>query len=454
MNIPKGKPHIIILSAVLILTGLSFVPWSKITNGTIKDFDLFSDIIKTKKPAIATATEPLDPQLAELSREVSKHTRSTADVQIADTLAEPPQLTPIVDGMVVIEDYTPEGLGLQRLHNAVARGNARIGVIGDSYIEGDIFTQNIRAMLQKQYGGSGVGYVPLSSQLTGFRTSVRQKCSGWTEHDMRKSKSDAQRWLAGEWCTSSAGANTSYNGTNRLNNLDKWSNSRILFKTASDGNITVTTDAGTTTYPVTASPNVQSINVTGNTSMAEFSTDITGLKALGAWLDGNGVSVDCMSLRGNSGISHRQLDSTLVSQMRKYVDYQCIIVEYGINALSSQQQDYTAYGKAMSHVIRNIKALYPQADIIMLGIGDRGQRVDGEVASLPTSQAMVDTQRKVARENRIMFWDTRTAMGGKNAVIDWRNRGLINADYIHLNSKGGAALAELFVKALNKSMNQ
>ena len=47
-----------------------------------------------------------------------------------------------------------------------------------------------------------------------------------------------------------------------------------------------------------------------------------------------------------------------------------------------------------------------------------------------------------------MFWDTREAMGGEDAIVEWRERGLVNADYIHLNNKGGEEMSAIFVESL------
>ena len=58
----------------------------------------------------------------------------------------------------------------------------RIAVVGDSYIEGDIFTQDLREKLQSRFGGSGVGYVSMHTDFPGFRRSVHQGGSGWNAH--------------------------------------------------------------------------------------------------------------------------------------------------------------------------------------------------------------------------------------------------------------------------------
>ena len=197
---------------------------------------------------------------------------------------------------------------------------------------------------------------------------------------------------------------------------------------------------------------MQAIVVEGEMKQLKIENrSVNGFDALGLWLDGeSGVSVDCMSLRGNSGAALRRLDAGLVGQMRRWIDYDLIIVEYGLNAVSSQQSDYSAYGKLMEQVIGGIMALYPGADILVMGIGDRGQKQGSEVHSLPTVDNMVATQREMARRLGVLFWDTRMAMGGADAVVDWRKRGLVNADYIHLNHKGGAELAGYLVDSHSK----
>ncbi len=48
----------------------------------------------------------------------------------------------------------------------------RIAYFGDSMIEGDLLTQTVRKLLQQQFGGSGVGFVPITSQVSKFRQSV------------------------------------------------------------------------------------------------------------------------------------------------------------------------------------------------------------------------------------------------------------------------------------------
>ena len=460
----RGFPFFIIIIAVAILAALSLLPWAQWTDGKFKGFSLISDLIYSNDDQQSGA-EVVDPELIAALNENEDQLapRINSGDSTYTTIPTPDQVKPAQaprpsGDQVVIEDYTIKSQGLYNFKRAIAnRANrpARVAVIGDSYIEGDIFTMDLRADLQDLYGGSGVGYVYMSSPLTGFRTSVPQRCSGWTEHDIRKNMPDKYKALQGEYFTASGAATTTYNGTDKLPHLKSWNNTGFMFIAPSDAKIAITTDAGTKTYDVKASPDVQFIEIPGATSLAKIATSTNGLIALGTYLnDNSGVVVDCMSLRGNSGISHRSLSIDLAGQMRKFIDYDLIIIEYGINALSSSQKDYSGYKKLMVKTVTRIKECFPNADILILGIGDRGQKSGGVVKSIATSPNMVSAQRDIARETGSLFWDTREAMGGDGAVVKWRNEGKINPDYIHLNAKGGKELGALLAGAIKNALNK
>ena len=109
----------------------------------------------------------------------------------------------------------------------------------------------------------------------------------------------------------------------------------------------------------------------------------------------------------------------------------------------------------MAKVVENINNCYPNAVIMLMGIGDRGQKQGAEVRSMPSAVHMVDAQRQVARATGILFWDTREAMGGNGAIVSWAGASppRANKDYIHLNHHGGAVLATEFVKSLKNALN-
>ena len=170
---------------------------------------------------------------------------------------------------------------------------------------------------------------------------------------------------------------------------------------------------------------------------------------LGSWLDGaSGVSLDCMSSRGYSGVTLQKVSPELCREMAKFIDYDLIILEFGINAMSSKQTDYSIYSSRLEKVIEHVRQCYPNADILLLGIGDRGEKINGEVHSMKAAPFMVEAQRTAARKAHCLFWDTREAMGGEDAIVTWSKNGLANKDYVHLTHKGGAKLAEPLFNAI------
>lgn len=458
-----GKPFIIIAGAVVVLAALSFVPWGRLTGNFFKDYDLTEDISTVKKERGET-DEQIDPALAEAEKSLvntgSSHPEATHQTDGAAAVPDElmrPAMNPRQGDLVRFEDYSIDGHGLRHLRAALAGRSsrpARIAVIGDSYIEGDLFTQDIRSILQAKYGGRGVGYVTPHNIVSGFRQSVRQTDKGWKDFDLRKDTHDDSKWLSGQRFTGEPGATVTWKASQTPAHVDGWNSATILFRAPKGGVLTTDTGAGPVEHNVEASPDLQAITLTGDmTQLTLTNSSAAGLSLLGAWInDASGVTVDCMSLRGNSGITHRAVSSTLAREMAKFIDFDLIVVEFGINALSSKQKDYTNYGRLMGQTLTALKNAYPNADIVLMGVGDRGQKSGGSVHSLATIEHMVDAQRETARKAGVIFWDAREAMGGNDAVVRWRDDKLINADYIHLNAKGGAALAKLFTDALTDAL--
>lgn len=464
-NIGSGNPLAHVVLAIVMLVVLSFVPWSKLTDGRLDDFNLIEDLVRNKEKPVSAVGELVDPELSAAIDEVVKdgdmitsgdasgvHRQGEPEAADArpfpiDTAYAPER----VDGILPIEDYTTGGCGLSHLRRALDERDdrtVRIAVIGDSYIEGDIFTQDLRRLLQDEFGGRGVGYMSMHSDFPGFRKSVRQTDDGWLVRDIRKIGDDPVKTIAGEYCLGSSGAKSAFHGV-AFPHADAWSQSRFLFMAPADGTVYLTTSSGRHDFTVTASGIVQCLTVDGETNEFKIESDIDSLTAIGAWIDDpTGISLDCMSLRGNSGVSHRMVSVDLSREISPHIDYDLVVIEYGMNALSSQQSDYSSYGHVMARVVDRLRQCYPSADILMMGIGDRGQKEGTVIESMPTADAMVEAQRACARRSKIMFWDTREAMGGRNAVVDWRERGLVNADYIHLNHKGGSELAREFFNSL------
>ena len=149
----KNKLLATFLLALLVVSGLfvlHFLPPMSVGGKPLRKVDLLSDIRVDK-------VLPAD----------------------SDTLLLPPPVKPAFvdtckDGMVCIEDYADStGHGMAHFYEALAGRQTlgrpvRIAYFGDSFIEADILTGDLRKMLQKRFGGSGVGYVPVTTRIAGL----------------------------------------------------------------------------------------------------------------------------------------------------------------------------------------------------------------------------------------------------------------------------------------------
>jgi len=468
----KGNPFLILLIAIAIVAAVSLLPLNKLSDGRLKDFSLISDILKTDSVNLTNANTYIDPDLENALAEIEAESDSTTEnIQDNSSNNLNPSKSTGNDSLIIqyesfdpnipageIEDYTPEGRGLSHLAQAIRQASdrpARIAMLGDSYIEGDILSEVVREKLQSKYGGCGAGYVPLSSNITGFRNSIRQQCANWKEYDFRKN-GKSHTTLQGVYFSPDGEGKTVVKGSRKKTHTSDWLQSRLLFISPSDSEI-IFYSAGSEPiiHNITGSPEVQCITIDAPTSEITVECSDSEVKMLGLYLDGNnGVALDNMSIRGYAGIRHNCLNLEIAAQSKPFIDYDLIILEYGINALTAEQTEYNSYTKVLGRSIDRIRMAYPNADILLMGIGDRGIKHNGEVISMPTVRSMIDAQRKLARDKGLLFWDTCKAMGGQGSVVEWAKEKNINKDYIHLSRTGGNRLGKILSEAIENKMDE
>ena len=193
MKLPHdpGRASYILLVSLAIVFLVSLLPLGRLSGGVLRDFSLIDDILSEQHRAagidIIEDEAPVDSALTAMQRELEAEEKAasadaytltirddeyvdsvlpadTASVEVQENSPAPtvmPQpIDPRRDGYVAIEDYTPGGTGISRLRDAFSQSRercVRVAFVGDSYIEGDIFTQDVRSQLQDIYGGAGVG---------------------------------------------------------------------------------------------------------------------------------------------------------------------------------------------------------------------------------------------------------------------------------------------------------
>ena len=72
----------------------------------------------------------------------------------------------------------------------------------------------------------------------------------------------------------------------------------------------------------------------------------------------------------------------------------------------------------------------------------------GKLRPLAHLDEVTELQRRIARQNRVAFWNWRERMGGPRSVVGWVRAGLGQQDYIHLTGAGYRLIGKALVDEL------
>lgn len=397
--------------------------------------------------------------LADIEPEVATPAMDSADVLIDTIVIAPPVVAHRIDsckkGVICIEDYSAEGTAMQAFVNALSETKSRpvrIAFYGDSFIEGDILTSSLRDTLQRLFGGRGVGYVPITSEVAKYRTTVKHSFSEWKTFSIVSNYEVEPRFGIGGFCFEPlAGNEVEYSPgygarLNRLSLLYSSTSARTLNYTVRD---TVMVDS--LTLPPTSygkfdlgGLNTKSIKLRVN--------EVDSVQFYGASLEeGNGVYVDNLAMRGNSGIALGRIPNNMLREANKVRPYKLVILQFGLNVVGEHDSiSYTGYVESMTRVVSKFKESFPDCSILMVSVSDRSSNQNGTFKTIPGILMMRKAQRLVAKKTGIAFWDLLEAMGGENSMPKFVNAKPTMAakDYTHLNFKGGKFIAIKLANAL------
>lgn len=434
---------LLLLLTACTLFGLQYLPDYKVGETELKKVDLISDIRRPDTTSVANVPVPDLPKVKPAFKDSC-----------------PP-------GMVCIEDYANGAEhGMQPFYAALSRRDAlnrpvRIAYFGDSFIEGDIFTADLRRLLQQKFGGCGVGFVDMAPPFAGFRNTVKQRFGGWSAHCvLDKPACDRKRLGIGErFFVAQPGAFTEISGV-KGSRLDTFETSTLYLTTAHPISVTAKTNNGATrTLHAGGSGQVEALSVNGRIGRIRWDADsVPEATFFGVAVEGkDGVSLDNFSLRGSSGTSLAEVPLNHLRQLAKVRPYDLIVLQFGLNVASKDGKNYHGYTKQMGKVIQRLKEAFPQTGILIVSVGDRdGKLSDGEIHTLPGIKALLRYQQQMAADHSVAFWNLFDAMGGEGSMKRMAEAKPSEAgkDYTHINRRGGKRLAGILYKTLMHGYEQ
>ena len=148
-----------------------------------------------------------------------------------------------------------------------------------------------------------------------------------------------------------------------------------------------------------------------------------------------------------------KVSQSVYAETNNCLGYDLIILEYGLNAVNEKITDFLWYERGMNNVIKHIQASFPTASILLISVGDKGYSRDGVYETDPSVPILVETQKRMAKNNNIAFWSLYDAMGGNGSMVKWVEGDTIlaNKDYTHFNFRGAHKAGKLlFDKLMNE----
>ncbi|MDE5707327.1 MAG: hypothetical protein K2H69_04040 [Alistipes sp.] len=363
-----------------------------------------------------------------------------------DTARRLPELIPI-------EDFDTTGHSrLAALCRKLQRGDSlvRIAVMGDSFIEGDILTSDLREQLQLRYGGGGAGFAPAASPLTDFRRTIRTRSKGWNSYNVMQRRTTPEAladsyYVSGWVCQPADGASTRWEGTSERACLDSCNTARILFLSRSDSRVEVTVnDAQSRIFEIEASPLMRQIVVRGTIRSLEFSvlSGAAGVVGYGALFESSpGVAVDNYSIRSNNGQAMFRTSPALNAQADRMLGYDLVILQYGLNILQPDVRNYTRYGEQIEKMIAYVRHCFPRAAVLVMSVSDRSVKEEERFVPMASAPFMVEAQRAAAEASGAAFWNTYRAMQSLGGMERFVAEGWAGKDYTHINFAGGRRIA-------------
>lgn len=348
----------------------------------------------------------------------------------------------------------------QTIENAVPQGKVvRILHYGDSQIEMDRMTSDIRAFFQHKFGGGGPGLIPL--QQTVSSSSVYQSVSGeLADYGIYGTSSRAKDKFYGPLLRyyKIYGKTHLTVSAPQHKNADK----QLL----SYEKITLLTNDLQGGFHATLKPDKQDGRewVNDSAGICHFAWELdTPVRRFTLSLQGNadiygimvdhkaGVAVDNIPIRGSSGTFFTSLGDSLLRKTYKDIHVGMIILQFGGNSVPgiSGKQGVDYLKNTIASQIRFLKRIAPHAKILFIGPSDMSTRIDGVLQTYPMLPALNQALKEAALENGAAYWDMYTIMGGENSMIAWVSNGYAGNDYIHFTPKGANRVGEALVHSFS-----
>lgn len=170
--------------------------------------------------------------------------------------------------------------------------------------------------------------------------------------------------------------------------------------------------------------------------------------------DSAGVYVDNFALRGNNGLRLNKIPKQMLQQFQKYMHYDLIILQFGLNAIDYSKTNYDWYEEGLVTLIQHLQSAMPYTSILVVSASDKSNKFSGQMQTPRCIPLIVQAQQNAAERTGVAFFNLFESMGGIHSMPNWVKKGLANKDYTHFNFKGAEKIGELLSQFLLERFDQ
>ena len=360
------------------------------------------------------------------------------------------------------DDYTFFDGVFKELERAKDR-TVRVVHYGDSQIEMDRISQDLREQLQGRFGGIGTGFFPALGNVPSASIS-RSANGGFVQFTMYGDSTTVRAGhnrygILAQVVRLDGGGTVTLRSTRNKNARERvktFSTVSLLYgrpsasfsaRAVSDTLKAEVTerkaDSGTTLLTWTFPRPVEkaSIRISGSAEIYAVGADGT-----------SGVAVDNVPLRGCSGTIFHRISKPLMADCMDLTDTRLIILQFGGNYMpvARNSQVISQYQEQIAREIQYFHEVAPEARILFIGPSDMGKSVGGRIVTWPRLPEMVDSLKTTALKNDAAYWDLYRMMGGENSMGQWvkHHPPYAGPDYIHFTADGARKVGEALSKSL------
>lgn len=339
----------------------------------------------------------------------------------------------------------------------------RVVHYGDSQIEMDRISQDLREQLQDRFGGIGTGFFPALGNVPSA-SITRSASGGFVQYTMYGDSTTVRAGhnrygILAQVVRLDGGGTVSLRSTRNKNAREQvktFSSVSLLYGRPS-ANFSARAVSDTLKAEVTeskAESGTTLLTWTFPRPVEKASIRIGGsaeIYAVGA--DGNdGVAVDNVPLRGCSGTIFHRISKPLMTESFQLTNTRLVILQFGGNYMpvARNSQVISQYQEQIAKEIQYFHEVAPEAKILFIGPSDMGKSVGGRIVTWPRLPEMVDSLKTTALKNDAAYWDLYRMMGGENSMGQWvkHHPPYAGPDYIHFTADGARKVGEALSKSL------